>query len=134
MKKFVLFIFICLLVVGCSTKKDENQTPQDDQPDEERYLFSLDYYKDFKLEDIVSYESVRLTVGGDQREEYSDKASIESIYNTLSNVKIGKETEMACEDNSTIYIFTLSDGTTKRVEFECDWVIIGKDRYEIVRQ
>lgn len=134
MKKFLIFLCACLLLVGCNSKKEENtvDVPKDD--DVVKYLSDFDEYKDFKLDDIVSYEKVWYTEGGDIRENYTDRETITQIYNSLSQMKIGKLTERVCEDNTTVFSFTMKDGNKISVEVECDWVIIGKYRYEIIKQ
>ena len=44
-------------------------------------------------------------------------------------MKIGRKTDMACDDNTTIYVFTLTDETKLSLEIECDWVVINNIRY-----
>ena len=44
-------------------------------------------------------------------------------------MKIGRKTEMSCDDNTTIYVFTLADETKLSLEIECDWVVIDNVKY-----
>ena len=55
------------------------------------------------------------------------------MYNSVKNIRVGKETNRACEDNTTVYIFNMKDNTQFKVEIECDWVVIGNKRYNIVK-
>ena len=134
MKKLLLFIFVVLLLVGCNSTNDNTiDIPNDEPKDEIMYLMDREEYNDFTVDDIVKYELIRFTMAGDNRQTYTDRETIETIYKGLKELKIGKKTDMACEDNTTIYKFTMKDGSTRSIEIECDWVIIGKDRYEIVK-
>ena len=134
MKKFLIFLCSCLLLVGCNSKKEENTVEEPKDDGVVKYLYDFEEYKDFKLEDIVSYEMIRFTVAGDQRQTYTDRDTITQIYNSLSQMKIGNLTERRCEDNTTVFKFTMKDGKNVSVEVECDWVVIGKFRYEIIKQ
>lgn len=44
-------------------------------------------------------------------------------------MKIGRKTNMSCDDNTTIYVFTLTDETKMSLEIEYDWVVIDNIRY-----
>ena len=91
-------------------------------------LMKFDKYKDIKLEDIDHIEKIRYTEGGDESEEITDEEEIKIIYNSLNKKKIGKKTNMACEDNTTIYKFYMGDNIIT-IEIECGILINGKERY-----
>ena len=93
----------------------------------------LDDYKKINLDKVTSVEVVRVTIAGPESEEYKEVPSIEKYYNLVGSTKIGKETDMACEDNSTIYVFKMDDDTRVSFEFECDWLVLGNKRYMIVK-
>ena len=38
---------------------------------------------------------------------------------------------MACEDNTTVYVLYQKDGSKVSIEFECNWLVIGRKRYLI---
>ena len=132
MKKYLLLIIACLLLVGCGSKNENEVLPPEDDT-KIITLFEHEKYKDLALDNIDYCEVIRFTVAGDMRKTISETEEIATLYNELKNVKIGKETNRACEDNTTVYRFVLKDGTATSVEFECDWVIIGTKRYEIVK-
>lgn len=44
-------------------------------------------------------------------------------------MKIGRKTDMFCDNNTTIYVFTLTGETKLSLEIECDWVVIDNIRY-----
>ena len=91
-------------------------------------LMKFDKYKDIKLEDIDHIEKIRYTEGGDESEEITDEEEIKIIYNSLNKKKIGKKTNMACDDNTTIYKFYIGDNIIT-IEIECGILINGKERY-----
>lgn len=87
-------------------------------------------YKNVKVSDIKDIHVNKYTEGGLDSNIVSGKEA-RKLYNSLSNIKYGKETDMACEDNSTIYIINFKDGSSKNINIECDWIIIGEKRYMI---
>ena len=89
--------------------------------------------KELNVNDIESIDYIRYTEGGDNSVTYTDNDKINSLYNVIKNTKIGEETNRACEDNTTVYILNMKDGSKYKVEYECDWVVIGNKRYEIVK-
>ena len=52
---------------------------------------------------------ITYTEGGVDTEEYTDMGDIIGFYNSLDKIKLGEETNQACEDNTTIYNFTRID-------------------------
>ena len=40
---------------------------------------------------------------------------------------------MTCDDNTKIYVFNMDNGSSISVEIECDWVVLGNKRYEIIK-
>ena len=38
---------------------------------------------------------------------------------------------MACEDNTWVYKFHLKDGQDVSIEFECQWLVLGRNRYTV---
>lgn len=135
MKKFLILLFACVLLVGCNETKEnkENNTAGgNDNQTEPRLLFSLDEYKDLTRDKVESIELIKFTEAGDARQTYTNESDIDTIYSVVSSIKIANKTERACEDNTTVYNLVLNDGTTRSVEIECEWVVVGKNRYEIV--
>ena len=89
-------------------------------------------YKNVKVSDIKDIHVNKYTEGGlDSNIVTGEEAR--KLYNSLSNIKYGEETDQACEDNSTIYIVNLKNGKYKTITIECDWIIIGEKRYMIVK-
>ena len=133
-KKIILCLLVLLITftfVGC--KKEEEVPPESPPTVKTRLLIELDEYKDLKVEDIVSLDIIKYTEGGDQRETVTDQEEINNVFNTLSNTKIGEETQRTCEDNTTVYRFTTKDGKNYSIEFECSWLVLGNKRYNIVK-
>lgn len=131
MKKVVILGLAVLLLAGCNEAKN-NEESKDDKPVENVYILEYGDYKNIKLENIISVSVVRYTVGGDIREEITDKDEISQLYNSLKSTKVGEEVEMACEDNTTIYNFNMSDGNKYSIEIECQWFVIKGKHYSIV--
>lgn len=126
MKKYLLLIILLLITVGCvnvninttTNKKTDNGT-------------LMSKYSELQLENIKSLEVSTYTEGGVDTEEYTDMGDIVGFYNSLDKIKLGEETKQACEDNTTIYNFTMIDDSKIKIEIECDWVIIDGKRYLI---
>jgi hypothetical protein len=135
MKKRIILVIILLILVttGCdklknAAKKVEGQV---EQVVKKVPLMEMDNFKDIVIDKIKSINIIRYTEGGADDKEIIDKEEIKSIYNSLSKIKVGKETDRACEDNTKVYVFNMIDGKKIKVEIECDWLVIGNKRYEI---
>jgi hypothetical protein len=118
-KKRIIILIVCICFLSGCAKVEE--------------LTSLMDYGDYqKINEynIKKIEIVKYTEGGDDTQEVQED-DFPRIYNNLKDIKIGKETTRACEDNTTVYKFTLQDDTQLKVEIECDWVIINNKRYII---
>ena len=100
---------------------------------ESKPIFSFLNEETLNVDDIESIKYVRYTEGGDNEVIYTSKKDIESLYNSVKNISIGKETNRACEDNTTVYVFNLKDETKLTIEIECDWIVVNNKRYEIVK-
>ena len=123
MKKVIIILVLLIIVffVIFEVSKPSNPT----------LLIDNENYKDIAVDNIISIVVRKSTEGGIDTEVVTEKNEIEEIFNKLSKIKIGKETEMACDDNSTLYTIYFDNNDTKTIEIECDWIIIGKKRYEI---
>ena len=117
-KKILCFLIILgiLTITGCVKTRELTS------------LMDYGDYKNITEDNIKEIEIIRYTEGGDNH-QIVDKDSVTGIYNNLKNKKLGKKTDRSCEDNTTVYAFTLNDETKITIEIECDWVVIGKDRY-----
>lgn len=132
MKKILFLTLSIFLLAGCNEKK-ENVSKKDDKPVEYQSILEYGDYKEIKLENIVSIQKIRFTVAGDNRVEFTEKDEIENFYNSIKILKIGEETDRACEDNTTVYKVNLKDGKSISIEIECDWFVIKGKRYNIVK-
>lgn len=118
-KKIILITFIfstIFITTGCSKSNE---------------LVSLmDYgeYKNITKENIEQIEIIKYTEAGTDSILVEDD-SIISIYENLKKKKLEKKTNMSCDDNTTVYVFTLKDDSKISIEIECDWAVIGDDRY-----
>lgn len=92
-------------------------------------LMKFGKYKNIKVEDIDYIEKTRYTVDGSNSRMIKEIGEIQSIYNYLSTRVVGSKTEMACEDNTTIYRFHMKDDTDISIEIECGVLVMGKNRY-----
>ena len=80
------------------------------------YIKDNKEYKDIKLSDVQNIRINTYTEGGFNSKIVSNNDELKKLYNDIFNIKYGEETDMACEDN-----------------IECDWIIINKKRYMIVK-
>ena len=94
-------------------------------------LRDFDQFKKIDPNNIESLSIIKYTEGGDNEKYITDRDEILNTYNSLSNIKVGKETNMVCEDNTTVYVFKMKDKTSVSFEIECDWIILNKKRYLI---
>ena len=118
-KKIILNLLIIItlsILTGCN-KSDESTS-----------LMDYGNYKNITEDNIKQIEIIKYTEAG-VNTTLVDENSIISVYNKLKKMKIGRKTEMSCDDNTTIYVFTLADETKLSLEIECDWVVIDNIKY-----
>ena len=118
-KKIILNLLIIItlsILTGCN-KSDESTS-----------LMDYGDYKNVTKDNIKQIEIIKYTEAG-ANTTVVDENSIIGVYNKLKKMKIGRKTDMACDDNTTIYVFTLTDETKLSLEIECDWVVIDNIRY-----
>ena len=118
-KKIILNLLIIItlsILTGCN-KSDESTS-----------LMDYGDYKNITEDNIKQIEIIKYTEAG-VNTTLVDENSIISVYNKLKKMKIGRKTEMSCDDNTTIYVFTLTDETKLSLEIECDWVVIENIKY-----
>lgn len=118
-KKIILNLLIIItlsILTGCN-KSDESTS-----------LMDYGDYKNVTKDNIKQIEIIKYTEAGSNT-TLVDENSIIGVYNKLKKMKIGRKTDMACDDNTTIYVFTLTDETKLSLEIECDWVVIDNIKY-----
>lgn len=141
MKKKILILFIIsILICGCGSTNEKDKTDEKPVKNEPKNIpqqgISIMEYGDNKeivLDEINSIQIVRYTEAGDSTTEYTYYDDIKKVYEELTAMKIGQQTTMACEDNTTVFKINLKDGKSYSIEVECEWFVIGKDRYTIER-
>ena len=118
-KKIILNLLIIItlsILTGCN-KSDESTS-----------LMDYGDYKNITEDSIKQIEIIKYTEAGVNTTLVVEN-SIISVYNKLKKMKIGRKTEMSCDDNTTIYVLTLADETKLSLEIECDWVVIDNIKY-----
>lgn len=118
-KKIILNLLIIItlsILTGCN-KSDESTS-----------LMDYGDYKNITEDNIKQIEIIKYTEAG-VNTTLVDENSIISVYKKLKKMKIGRKTNMSCDDNTTIYVFTLTDETKLSLEIECDWVVIDNVKY-----
>lgn len=136
MKKILIVLFLSIVIVsGCDLKKLKGKIDDkmDNHPKGSIPIMQFDKYKDFVIDDVSSLNILKYTEGGLDEEKIDDFNKIKNIYSSISKYQILGETQRACDDNTTIYQFVLKEGKKVSFEFECEWLVIGKKRYEINR-
>ena len=123
MKKILIVLLIICMTLGCQTKEKETISI------DEKSIQELESFKKLSFDDIISLNIKKYTVAGLNEETYTDRNTIKEIYDQLSHIEIGEETSMACEDNTTIYVFTTNNNQKYSFEFECEWLIVNNKRY-----
>ena len=118
MNKWMLLLITIVLfsITGCNLNNNQ---------------ISLMKYGDYQLitrDNIKQIQIIKYTEAGDETSIVDDNL-ITKVYNNLATKKIGKKTTRSCDDNTTIYVFTLTDDSKISIEIECDWVVINNERY-----
>ena len=123
--KNLLTILVCLILLSTlllsiilKYKRDDNKNA------------NSDILENINLENIKKIEITKLTEGGVSKESLTSKKDIEEIYNYLSELKIGDETDIACSDNEITYKIILNDGE-KTIKFECGNYNKNNKRYKL---
>ena len=122
MKKILIITGLgILLLTGCGKKSNP--------------IYLMDYkdYAKIKEDNIKEIKITKYTVAGADS-TYVNEDFIKNVYQNFKKIKLGKETNMTCEDNTTIYTFILTDNTEITIEKECDWLVIDKKRYKIEKE
>lgn len=130
-KVITVIIVIAVLLVGFISYKilTKEGSNMDNEPTMNKGIFEFEEYEGLDVQNVVKLEINKYTEGGNIPREIEDHDEILSTYNDLFRIRLIKECDMACEDNTTVYIFTMKDGKQYKVEKECDWFIIGNKRY-----
>ena len=132
-KKFILGVCLCfLLVLGVCIflfiPQNSKEGKKEEEPKKETELMKF-IGQDIDLSKVTYLEIVKLTEGGDIHTEVTDQSEIETYYSKLEKVKVTEETDMACDDNTTIFIFYMNDDTKVSIEFECEFLVFNNKRY-----
>ena len=122
----LIVLVIIIIVVVINFKKEKLIT-------ESTPLFEMKEYQNITADKIEQINIIRYTEGGSDSTLEEDKKEIERTYHYLSQLRVGKETDMACEDNTTIYILQLQEEETVSIEIECDWIVMNNKRYTIIK-
>ena len=131
-KKIIVFIILCIvlivLVIGLITqnKKEEKEPKGGLKPIP---VLELEDYKDLKIENIKGAKVLRYTEGGIDVNEAETEEEIKSLYNTVSKLEITEETDQSCEDNTTVFTFTLEENRKISIKIECDWLVYRNKKF-----
>ncbi len=138
-KKFVLGVCLCfLLVLGAciflfipqNSKENEKKPKKKNEPKEEVIDIFKFMNKDIDLSNISSLEIINYTEGGDLHTDV-DIDDIESYYLRLKKVIVKEETDITCDDNTTVYSFHMKDNNDIAIEFECGHLVYNNKRYVV---
>ncbi len=92
-------------------------------------ILSLPEYQDIREDNITKITMIRYTEAGDTAPvDYTTKEEINGIYNSFLNTIYLGETKSGCEDNTTTYTIYLNDGTSKKIVFECEVLVLNGKR------
>ena len=104
-KKIVLIVLLILLMAGCSK---QNETIEPVRVDcYRRWLYAFDRYSE-------------------------DKEYISRLYEAISSMKLGEETDVTVTDYTDIIEFTFSDGHKERYIFEADMYMDEQQKKYII--
>lgn len=94
-------------------------------------LMEFQQFSEISVSNTESVTIIRYTVAGGSENNITNREEITDIYNKLNKYKVGETTNRACEDNTTVYKFNLVNNNSISIEIECDWLVIGKNRYTL---
>ena len=134
MKKIILSIIVLgLFITSIFIVIREERIKRIEEPqviiEKTTSLMKFGKYKNIQVSDIDYIEVIRYTIAGRDSNKVESRIEIQSIYNRLDNKLVGSRTEMACEDNTTIYRFHMKDDTNVSIEIECGVLVMGRNRY-----
>ena len=132
MKKVIPIIIFIVLILGLSLIFIPNSKDiKTKKKNKVKYtnLLDLEEYKDLKLENIAYMEETHYTEGGEDTKKIDDTEEITRMYNMIKNIKLKKETEITCEDNSTVYRFYMNNNKQINIVFECEVLVTKNKRY-----
>ena len=118
----VILLIVIVLVFLLFKKEDTSWTP----------LFELTEYETIDANKVESINILRYTEGGVDSQLVEEKEDILRTIRSLSQIKIGRESQTACEDNTTVYIIKQKNEEFT-IEIECDNLVMSKNRYQIKR-
>lgn len=112
MKKMLLVAMAVAIMGACAGTQEKTIETRDDMPMKLAYQRMWEY---------SAYG------------ECEDPAFIQTVLETIKQLKIGEETQMAAEDYADVIDFIYADGSRERYEFEAGWIVMddGK-RYEVI--
>lgn len=120
-KIFILAVIIVLSITGIV--KGNQKLPT-------KHLLEYSDYQKITPENIKTLKIRKYTEGGLIETDITDKKEINKIYQYLNGIKLTSETNMGCDDNTTVYSFVLQDNTKVSIEKECDWIVINGKHYK----
>ena len=112
MKKILLIAMVMAIMGACAGTQEKPIAIRDDMPMKLAYQRMWEY---------SAYG------------ESEDPAFIQTVLETIKQLQIGKETQMAADDYTDVIDFIYADGSRERYEFEAEWIVMddGK-RYEVI--
>ena len=112
MKKILLIAMVMAIMGACAGTQEKPIAIRDDMPMKLAYQRMWEY---------SAYG------------ESEDPAFIQTVLETIKQLQIGKETQMAADDYTDVIDFIYTDGSRERYEFEAEWIVMddGK-RYEVI--
>ena len=123
MKKIVIVICTCLLLIGCTSKIIKEKNKLDfSETDEFKNLLE-------NKNNIKSFIITELTDGG--RFCYDANSVINDAFELFDNIKEITETNIEVTDDDTIYEFILNDGTSIHFSFNGRSYVFGDKKYEV---
>ena len=136
MKRYFIILFLSIFIVlGCSVDemREKIKNNIDQYSTDEVSIMEFGNYRNFSVDNVKSLKILKYTEAGVNEEKVDDINQIKREVNAISKIKVGSETDRACDDNTTIYEFIMNDSSKVSFEFECDWLVVGNKRYNIER-
>lgn len=121
-------VVLCVLLVGCGGKTAERSEAG------EVFAFcgseAENFAKTFDVNEMNCME-YRYTMDTPVSCRITDKAAMQTIFDALSEVKIGERTDIRATDSEQSLTFVKTDGTTCVIRFEQRNLLYEEDAYQL---
>ncbi len=90
--------------------------------------------KALAINDIKSLKILHYAEDGIKERNITAREDVQKILSAFDNIIVGCDSGIRCTDDTTLYIFTLENGSNIEIERECESLIIDKQYYSYTKR